>query len=140
MTDADVHPDEAVVDLGAVGRACAAVVSWYDDPVAGLDPSIARLDGALVELAALPPVGGRLGRAIGLIARGGATDSDATIAALELLRHASTCSAMPSVPSPVSVRRPARRAARHDVPLPGLGPEVGEADTPRRAEARGARP
>jgi hypothetical protein len=137
MTDAELHPVEDVVDLGTVGRACAAVVSWYDDLVAGSDPSIARLDRALVELARLPPVGGRLGRAIGTIANGGSTDSDATIAALELLRHASSCSTQPSDPAPAPARRAPKRKSC-DVPLPGLGADVDGAADPDPIRASGA--
>jgi hypothetical protein len=134
--------DQDVVDLGVVGRACDAVVSWYDDLVAGRDPSISRLDRALVELGALPPVGGRLGRAIGVIARGGAPDSDTTVAALELLRHAATCSTEPSVPALPPRRRHARRPGRYDVPLPGLAADDEDDDEPMpdHAGANGVRP
>lgn len=137
MTDPEAPAEDGVVDLGAVGRACATVVSWYDDLTAGRDPSITRLDLGLVQLAALPPVGGRLGRAIALVARGGATESDATVAALELLRHAATC-AVANEPAPVPARRPARRTARIDVPLPGLGAAADEGGEPEHAGASGA--
>lgn len=137
MTDAEAPAEQDVVDLGAVGRACAAVVTWYDDLIAGRDPSIARLDQGLVQLAALPPVGGRLGRAIGVVSHGGAPDSNATLAALELLRQAATCAA--SEPAPVPPRRPTRRPARIDVPLPGLGTAADQYGPPRHADASGAR-
>jgi hypothetical protein len=131
--------DQDVVDLGVVGRACGAVVSWYDDLVAGRDPSIARLDRALFELGALPPVGGCLGRAISVIARGGAPDSDATVAALELLRHAATCSTEPCDPAP-HPKRATRRAGGYDVPLPGLGVDADDDRASDHAAAGGARP
>jgi hypothetical protein len=111
-------PPAPVVDLPTLARACGAVVDWYDALRLGEEPGVDSLDDALGQLAALPPVGGRLGRAIDVVVAGGAADPDDTIVALEQLRHASVA----APPLPIHAARPAasRRHRSYDVSLPGL--------------------
>lgn len=88
------HPPAGteVVDLVAIAQACQPVIAWYDDflarPQAGLAPKrLARLDIALTALRSLPRCGGRIGRAMAVVAGGGAAAStERTLAALETLR------------------------------------------------------
>jgi hypothetical protein len=81
-----------VIDLVAIAQACQPVIAWYDDflarPQAGLAAKrLARLDIALTALRSLPRCGGRIGRAMAVVASGGAASStERTLAALETLR------------------------------------------------------
>ncbi|HSH58267.1 MAG TPA: hypothetical protein VK988_01245 [Acidimicrobiales bacterium] len=89
-----VPPDPQVVDLVAIGHASAPVIEYYDamrvaaergEPLD--DETKAHLGEALERLRRLPRCGGRLGRAIAVVASGGSDFSVGdTIAALELLR------------------------------------------------------
>lgn len=112
---------EAPIDLAALRRAAAPVVAWYEQLLAGQPMPLAELDRALVELRELPPVGGRLGRALAMVGRAGRdATTEETIAALELLRHTAGL-------------RHVRVPPAHDR-SPGVG---GVARSPRR---RGPRP
>lgn len=115
--------DAVVVDLGAVGRASAALARWYTDLVATGEGDVDELGQARADLAALPAQPGRLGRAIELVVRGGDDASDAEIvAAVSLLcdaasRAASSASVAPppfapSASAPLSARAPGQRRRR----------------------------
>ena len=65
-------PDPAPpVDLAVLRRAAAPVVAWYEQLLAGSPMPLVELDRALVGLKALPPLGGRLGRALATVATAG---------------------------------------------------------------------
>lgn len=119
------------VDLGALRAAAAPVIVWYEGFLAGRPSLIADLDVALQAMRTLPPIGGRLGRALALVAAGGrlATTRE-TIAALETIR--ATAGLRPlSPPRPVaaaaatdkgSVPKRRRRGREWSQPeLPGIG-------------------
>ena len=125
--------DAVVVDLGAVGRASAALARWYRGLVATGEADVDELGRARAELAALPVQPGRLGRAVQLVVAGGDDASDEEIvAAVSLLCDAATRAAQ--APLAVAVteadRPPPRPRRRRDVvqpTLPGLG--LGEIPT-----------
>lgn len=76
------------VDLDVLRRAAGPVIAWYEQFLAREPMPLSSLDRALGALRALPPVSGRLGRAMALVASGGRQAStEETIAALELLRR-----------------------------------------------------
>ena len=80
--------DPDLVDLGALRTAVAPVVAWYERFLDGQPMPVADLDHALVDVRALPPIGGRLGKALGVVASGGrGASTEETVAALEVLRH-----------------------------------------------------
>lgn len=112
------------VDLAALRRAIAPVVAWYEQFLAGRPMPVRELDQALLGLARLPPLGGRLGRAVALVARAGRdATTDETIAALELLRHTTGLRHVP-IPPPPPASKPRRRRRKPDwaqPPLPGIG-------------------
>ena len=75
------------VDLAALRAAAGPVIAWYEAFLAGRPRAVSDLDVALRGLRALPPIGGRLGRAVTLVATGGRqATTEETIAALERLR------------------------------------------------------
>lgn len=81
------HSDNPPVYLDALRQAAGPVIAWYEHFLAGQPMPLASLDLALTRLRALPPVSGRLGRAMALVATGGhQATTEETIAALELLR------------------------------------------------------
>ena len=108
-----------VVDLEALRAACAPVVALYRRllDAGGVELDMGELDGALASMRALPPMKGRMGRALALVASGGAEAStEEVIAALDLL------SARPGL----TARGREARAAPTP-PLPGPGPVGGVA-------------
>jgi hypothetical protein len=117
----------APVDLTALRAATAPVIAWYEGFLAGQPMGLGDLDVALQGLRALPPIGGRLGRAVTLVAAGGRqATTEQTIAALERLR-ASAGLRHPAPPPPApatSASKPTRRrkATRRwdQPPLPGM--------------------
>jgi len=110
--------DDSPVDLAALRAAAAPVVAWYEQLLAGVPMPVADLDVALAGIRALPPVSGRLGRALALVATGGREGtSDETLAAFELLRGSAGLRWAPPAPAP---------------PPPGA-----DAKTPRRRRRRG---
>ena len=123
-------PDTPPVDLDALRRAAAPVIAWYEQLLAGEPMPLASLDRALGALRTLPPVSGRLGRAMALVATGGRqATTEETIAALELLRHTAGLRHMPVPPAPDSspgvggaARSRRRRGPRQwsQPPLPGI--------------------
>ncbi len=121
---AQTHENDPV-DLAALRSAAAPVVAWYEQLLAGRPMPIADLDKALVALRALPPVGGRLGRALALVATGGReATTDDTVAALELLRCSAGLRHAPA-PAPAPPNEPAGPARRHQcdctqLRLPGV--------------------
>ncbi|MFP5375335.1 MAG: hypothetical protein ACLGIO_00940 [Acidimicrobiia bacterium] len=122
---------QAPIDLAELRRAAAPVVAWYEGFLAGQPMPLADLDRALVDLRALPPVGGRLGRALAMVGRAGRdATTEETIAALELLRHTAGLRHVPAppephtapVPSPTAKAPKRRRGPRQwsQPPLPGI--------------------
>jgi len=77
------------VDLAYLRASAGPVIAWYEAFLAGRPMALADLDIALRGLRGLPPIGGRLGRAVALVAAGGRqATTEETIAALERLRAA----------------------------------------------------
>ncbi len=117
VTAAPTHGD--VVELAALRRACSPLVRQFDRFHAGGSPDVHELDAALAAIRALPPLGGRLGRALAVLAAGAAASTQETVAAFEVVRttRALRCDEAP----------PARTGPRpsHDrvaMPrLPGMG-------------------
>jgi len=92
--------DDGPVDLAALRAATAPVVAWYEQLLSGAPMPVADLDVALAGIRALPPVSGRLGRALALVATGGReATSDETLAAFELLRCSAGLRWAPPVPA-----------------------------------------
>ena len=124
-------PDAVVVDLGAVGRASAALARWYRGLVATGEGDVDELGRARAELATLPAQPGRLGWAVRLIVCGGddATTDQEIVAAVSLLCDAASRAAGPSTPTAIQsaaaapLRRRRNQAATVTQPtLPGLEP------------------
>lgn len=124
------YPDAVVVDLGAVGRASAALARWYRGLVATGEGDVDELGRARLELATLPAQPGRLGWAVRLIVCGGDDATDAEIVdAVNLLCDAASRAGGPSTPIAVRsaavapLRRRRDRGATVTQPtLPGLEP------------------
>ncbi len=77
-----------LVDLSVVRAACAPLLGWYDRFLDQGRGDIHELDEALCAVRKLGPVGGRVGRAIALLAGEPARQSTKqVVAALELLRQ-----------------------------------------------------
>jgi hypothetical protein len=115
-----------VVDLVALGAACRPLLAWYDDLNGRGVADPRELDRAVAQLAALPPISGRLGAAVRLLVSGGAANLDGTRAAIELLRRA-VVPTRPAAPISQDRHRFAGRARRYDRPLPGLDVDEGHA-------------
>ena len=118
-------PDNPPVHLDALRRAAGPVIAWYEQFLAGEPMPLASLDRALGGLRALPPVSGRLGRAMALVATGGRqATTEETIAALELLRCSTGLRLAPSPPpAPAQAPKSRRRRGRASWTqqrLPGL--------------------
>jgi len=76
-----------VIDLAALRAACAPLLRWYERFLSEGRVDIRELDGALADVRALAPVGGRLGQAIAVLANSaGCRSTEQVVAALELLR------------------------------------------------------
>jgi hypothetical protein len=76
-----------VVDLPLLRRACGPLIGCYERFLSEGSVDLHDLDKALASLRVLPPLEGRLGRAVALVASGGAgAPTEQTLAALELLR------------------------------------------------------
>jgi hypothetical protein len=124
-----------VVDLVAIADACAPAVACYDEIWACAergdrpDPQTKdRLHDALRLLRGLPRCGGRLGRAITVVANGGVGSSvDETLAALEMLR--ATLGLRPGASRPVPTLPSLRLVGNRPVQLglPGFEVEDGSA-------------
>ena len=116
-------PGPELVDLQALRRAAGPVVAWYEQFLAGAPMPLAELDRALLDLQGLPPVGGRLGRALAILATAGrdATTEEA-VAAFELLRHTAGLrhAARRTEPPPAAQPKRRRRRASGQLPLPGI--------------------
>ncbi len=108
------------IDLAAVRAASGGVVTCYERFLAGEGIDLVQLNGALAALRRLPKLGGSVGRALTLVARGGGDAStEETIAALELLRCAPGLRTLPPV---ARERRAATKQPLAAQPsLPGLG-------------------
>jgi len=66
----------AIIDLTGIRHAALVVLNWADRPHDQLADDWTTLAHALNTLAALPPTGGRLGRAIGALTRGDTSPED----------------------------------------------------------------
>ena len=80
-----------VVDLDALRAACGPVVVLYRRFLdgGGVELDVGELDQALASMRRLPPLSGRMGRALALVASGGAgASTEEVIAALDLLSAA----------------------------------------------------
>lgn len=96
-------------DLCGLRRACAPVISWYERFLAERRLDLHELDEALTDLRRLPPVGGRIGRAVATIVSGGAGASiEEVLVAFEMLRGATGLRSQP--PAGRSSRAIPRRA------------------------------
>jgi hypothetical protein len=108
------------IDLSAVRAACAGLVACYERFLAGGGLDLVQLNAALAAVRHLPRLGGGVGRALCLLARGGCDAStEETIAALEVLRRAPGLRALPAVPRERQLAMERPRAAQPT--LPGLG-------------------
>ncbi len=80
-------PPPRPINLVPLRAAASSVVAWYEAFLAGRPPPVEDLNVPLEGLRGLPPMGGQLGRAVAIIAAGGAqATTEQTIAALETLR------------------------------------------------------
>jgi len=115
---------DSPVDLDALRVAAAPVVAWYAQLLAGRPMPVADLDVALVGIRALPPISGRLGKALALVATGGReATSDETVAAFELLRCSAGLRSKPATSQPGAATTGTRRRRKRDwtqPPLPGI--------------------
>lgn len=114
-----------VIDLPIVTEAVGHLLDFYDRLLADDDPPISELDAAVARIWSLPPIPGRLGRDIALIARGGeGAGRGEIVAALERLRHLASMDP-PQPEESESADGPARRRRKLVRPrqdrLPGLG-------------------
>lgn len=115
------------VELAALRAAAGPVIAWYEAFLAGHPMALADLDVALRDLRSLPAIGGRLGRAVALVATGGRqATTEETIAALERLRaSAGLRRTMPPTPrkttkaTPTTKGRP-RNPDRTQPRFPGM--------------------
>jgi hypothetical protein len=114
-----------VVDLEALRAACGPVVALYRRFLdgGGVELDMGELDEALASMRRLPPMKGRMGKALALVASGGAQAStEEVIAALELLSAAPGLAGRGSqgrgVVAPVVAVEPAGGFAQPS--LPGL--------------------
>jgi hypothetical protein len=74
-----------VVDLALLRGACGPLIGCYERFLSEGSVALHDLDDALASLRVLPPLGGRLGRAVALVTSGGAgAPTEQTLAALEL--------------------------------------------------------
>lgn len=112
----------APFDLTALRRACAPVITWYERFLTGQGADVRQLDDALVALRGLPPMGGRLGRAVATIVSGGAQAStpEVLVAFEDLRATAALRTPMGETPRPPRRAREDRRGAGQ-LRLPGFG-------------------
>ncbi len=120
------------VDLAALRAAAGPVIAWYEAFLTGGPAALADLDVALRDLRRLPPIGGRLGWAVALVATGGReATTDQTIAALERLRASTGLHQPPARKArarsadrttSTGARRASRHPTRHQIQphLPGM--------------------
>lgn len=98
-----------------VRAACAPLLGWYERFLSGDRLAIRELDQALAPIRGLAPVGGRLGRAIALLAGNDPRhDTGQVVAALELLVQ------MPALRTSRSASPVGRRQRAAAPRLPGL--------------------
>ncbi len=91
MTTSGSDGPAPVVDLEDLRAACGPVVALYRRFLdsGGRQLDMDELDDALAEMRRLPPISGRMGRALALVASGGAeATTEDVIAALDLLSDA----------------------------------------------------
>lgn len=111
-----------VVDLEELRVACGPVVALYRRFLEGgrLQLDVDELDVALTEMRRLPPLGGRIGSALALVASGGAQAStEEVLAALDLLSAALGLQAAGDLPC--GFEGLARAMSFAQPPLPGMG-------------------
>lgn len=112
----------APVDLLTLRAACAPIIDCYERFISDGDVDVHELDEALAPLRRLPGISGRLGRAIALVAYGGAAlSTEDTIEALELLRTTAGLRTPPPPSLSGASPSPRRRRRRSNSPrLPGF--------------------
>jgi hypothetical protein len=87
-----------VVDLPLLRRACGPLIGCYERFLSESSVDLHDVDDALASLRVLPPLEGRLGRAVALVTSGGAgAPTEQTLAALELLRSTTGLRPAPEV-------------------------------------------
>ena len=112
-------------DLTALRRACVPVLSWYEGFLAERRLDLQELDEALAALRRLPPVGGRLGRALDTLAAGGVGSStEEVLICFEVLRCIPGLQAqaptLGAVLRPMSAQGPAPQRSATQPRLPGF--------------------
>ncbi len=119
--------DATVIDLASIIGPVRALLSFYDELLAGSDPPIAQLDAAVARIRNIPAVPGRLGRDILLIANGGDTsDRTEIVGALERLRQIAAMDPDPVTAAPAMngdrTKRPRPKPRNRPLqdPLPGM--------------------
>lgn len=112
----------APVDLVTLRAACAPIIECYERFISDGDVDVHDLDDALAPLRRLPRIPGRLGHAIALVASGGgASSTEDTIEALELLRTTAGLRSPPPPPFSNALPQPRLRRRRSPPPrLPGF--------------------
>jgi hypothetical protein len=112
-----------VVDLPLLRRACGPLIGCYERFLSEGSVDLHDLDHALASLRVLPPLEGRLGRAVALVTSGGAgAPTEQTLAALELLRTTTGLRPAPKValsPAPTG-NRSSREAGPTQLCLPDM--------------------
>jgi hypothetical protein len=112
-----------VVDLALLRRVCGPLIGCYERFLSEGSVNLHDLDDALASLRVLPPLEGRLGRAVALVTSGGAgAPTEQTLAALELLRTTTGLRPAPEVAlSPAPTKNgPTREAGPTQLCLPGM--------------------
>jgi hypothetical protein len=112
-----------VVDLALLRRACGPLIGCYERFLSEGSVDLHDLDDALASLRVLPPLEGRLGRAVALVTSGGAgVPTEQTLAALELLRTTTGLRPSPEAAQTPSqtANRPGRNSRSTQLSLPGV--------------------
>ena len=127
----------SLVDLAALRRACGPIIDCYERFLSEGRIDVLALDDALARLRVLPPIDGRLGRAVALVLTGGAdAPTEATVAALELLRTTTGLRGpLPAPPVP-----PAKPAAAATPPGPPPKPPAASAKKRRPTKKSHSQP
>ena len=121
-------PRPCVIDLQTLSIRCRELIDWYDQHLAGHQPSITNLNSIVTNLKLLPPIGGKIGHDIALVTDGGPTRTrDDIVGAIERLRTVASLNPDQVEPEDrrwTARRRPRRRTASEVHPnqpaLPGL--------------------
>jgi hypothetical protein len=110
-----------IVDLVALRRACAPLACQFERFHAGGSLDVHELDAALAAVRALPPLAGRLGRALAVLAAGAAASPEETVAAFEVVRTTRALRCNEAQPAGTGSRPRAGRYRVATPRLPGMG-------------------